>query len=192
MTLASKARKLTQAELWAEARERFGADSRDWAFECPGCGDVATAREFIAAAALGASLVGQECIGRQLGALDKTGKPYTGRGCDWAAYGLFHGPWEVVMPGQDGQPEYSVWSFPLAPAPVQLVLSRGDKLTWSGVAVVVTRVARDGAWADLKCDDGAQQWTKRQRLPLPGLKRVEDPIPGCVCEDCAELVTSDG
>lgn len=35
---------------------------------------------------------------------------------DWATYGLFRGPWEIVMP--DGR---SVWSFPLADAPAEAV-----------------------------------------------------------------------
>lgn len=190
-SLASRVRKLTQAELTAEARERFGDDPRTYAFQCPHCDDIATIQEFIDAGDGARS--GQECIGRLLGALKKDAQPYKGRGCDWAAYGLFHGPWEIVMPAEDGKPERSAWSFPLAPAPSTLILAKGDKLTWSGVAVVVTRVAKDGAWADLKCDDGEQQWTKRQPLPLPnGSKRIEEPIPGCTCEDCDELVTSDG
>jgi hypothetical protein len=187
-TLASKVRKLTQAELAAEAQERFGDDPIAWAFECPSCGDVATLKDFRDAGP-GASLVGQECIGRHLGALKK---PYSGRGCDWAAYGLFRGPWEVVLPAEGDKPEHSVWSFPLAPAP--LIVGKGDRLDWHGVAVVVMRVARDGSWADIRCDDGERQWTKRQPLPLPmpeGTKRVDEPIPGCTCEDCADLAGCD-
>lgn len=114
-------RKLTQAELVAEARDRFGDDALKWAFECPSCKDVATGEDFRNALKehprtgrdgepLPASaLLGQECIGRTLGALEEG---YTGRGCNWAAYGLFPGPWEIVLP--DGR---SVHGFPLAPAP---------------------------------------------------------------------------
>lgn len=35
------------------------------------------------------------------------------------------------------------------------------------VLVKVTRVARDGSWADLWCTDGHRTWGKRQPLPLP-------------------------
>ena len=53
-------------------------------------------------------------------------------------------------------------------------VEKGDRLDWSGVAVEVTRVARDGSWADVRCThpvDGT--WTKRQQLPLPaGTVRV--------------------
>lgn len=73
-----------------------------------------------------------------------------------------------------------------------LVLAKGEKLDWNGVTLTVTRAARDGAWADLKCFRGGREWTKRQRLPLPGLKRVDEPVPGCTCEDCDELAVSDG
>lgn len=114
----SKYRKLTHAELLAEAKERFGDDPLDIAFRCPRCGDVATIRDFPEDAR---NRAGQECIGRSIGAtrgeLSRDSKEVqrgqAERGCDWAAYGLFHGPWEIVM--DDGR---SVWGFPLADAPV--------------------------------------------------------------------------
>jgi len=116
-------RKLTQAELMAELQARFGPDPADWAFQCPVCGDAATAGDFAEALAArprekdgkpvaASDILGQECIGRTLGALSGEKGKYKGRGCDWAAYGLFRGPWEIVMP--DGK---SAWSFALAPAP---------------------------------------------------------------------------
>lgn len=110
-------RKLTQAELVAEATERFGDDPLKVAFECPNCGDVATIGDFPEGAR---SAAGQECIGRHRGALKgapttDSGRSIAERGCDWAAYGLFHGPWEIVMP--DG---HSAWGFPLAAAPAQV------------------------------------------------------------------------
>ncbi|MFJ8348952.1 VVA0879 family protein [Streptomyces sp. NPDC094153] len=124
-TKATPYRKLTQAELIAEARERFGNDPLQWAFLCPSCGDVATGQDFNVALAehprtnlhtnepvIASDIVGQECIGRTLGALDKGRRKYTGRGCDWAAYGLFAGPWEIALP--NGR---TVHAFPLAPAP---------------------------------------------------------------------------
>lgn len=103
-------RKLTQDELMAEATRLFGDDPKKFAFECPHCKDVATIQDFIDAGKPDAA--GQHCIGRELGALTK-GK-YDGRGCDWAAYGLFRGPWEIVLPAEGDRPERSVASFALA------------------------------------------------------------------------------
>lgn len=115
----SEYRKLTQAELVAEAEERFGKDWLDWAFTCPSCGDVATFRDFKQTGA-GAALCGQHCIGRHLGALNKhsnrPNRKKDRRGCDWTAYGLIRGPWEVVVPADEHGPERSIWSFPLATA----------------------------------------------------------------------------
>ncbi|MEU1496104.1 VVA0879 family protein [Streptomyces sp. NPDC005732] len=115
----SAPRTLTQAELWAEARERFGEHARDWAFQCPSCGDIATGTQF--AAALEAhprrhntfnrdvrftDVFGQECIGRTLG-------KGADRGCLFVAYGLIPGPWQVTVPDRD-KPMHC---FPLAPRP---------------------------------------------------------------------------
>lgn len=122
-------RKLTQAELFAELTERFGPDPLDWAFQCPSCGDVATGYDFRAALAehpgahrgervIATDIFGQECIGRTLGALDKDGPKYTGRGCNFAAYGFIPGPWAVELP--DGE---EMRIFPIAPAPAEA--SRG-------------------------------------------------------------------
>jgi hypothetical protein len=115
-------RTLTQAELITEATERFGTDPIKWAFVCPSCGDTATGEDFRAALVehprtnlranepvIASDVVGRECIGRTLGALSR--KSYKGRGCDWAAYGLFGGPWTITLP--DGR---SMHAFPLAPA----------------------------------------------------------------------------
>lgn len=106
-------RRWTQAELCDEARSRFGDDEKQWAFTCPNCGDIACAH-FLDLGAEPARL-GQECIGRQLGALKgrpttDSGRALAKRGCDWAAYGLFRGPWFVVLPGGTEVP-----SFRLAP-----------------------------------------------------------------------------
>lgn len=122
MSATTEPRTLTQAELLAEATERFGADPIKWAFACPTCGDIANGEDFREALAanprkhrtgaevIASDVVGQECIGRTLGALQKDTE-YTGRGCDWAAYGLFGGPWTISLP--DGR---SMHAFPLAPA----------------------------------------------------------------------------
>jgi len=106
-------RKLTQAELATEATERFGPDTATWAFQCPRCGDIAVAGHFPQGEE---GRIGQECVGRWRGALtgpanSDGGRAVAERGCDWTAYGLIRGPWEIVMP--DG---HSAWGFPLAPA----------------------------------------------------------------------------
>lgn len=108
--------KRTQDELVAELRARFGDDKRNWAFICPACGDVATLGD-IQDALFAAHrdenhllYVGRQCIGRILGALEKGN--YDGRGCDWAAFGLFRGPEFVIKPDGREMP-----SFAIAPAP---------------------------------------------------------------------------
>lgn len=114
---------LTQDELVTQARQRFGDHPQDWAFQCPSCGDAATGRDFANALeanpktrpdgepVLATDLLGQHCLGRELGALNTP--PTHTRGCDWAAYGpLIEGPWTVVMP--DGA---HIPAFPLAPTP---------------------------------------------------------------------------
>jgi hypothetical protein len=106
-------RTLTQAELVAEATAAFGDDSWKWAFRCPRCGDVATPQDFRDAGA-DPNRIGQECIGRHLGALTNwptkdAGRSLAPRGCDWAAYGLLRGPWLIELP--NGK---TAGSFPLA------------------------------------------------------------------------------
>jgi len=117
-------RELTQAELVKEATERFGGDPYGWAFQCPACGDVASGADFREALARKerknatvSDVLGQECIGRLLGALEggpskDGGRSRAERGCDWCAYGLFPAPWTVKLP--DGK---TISCFPLAPAP---------------------------------------------------------------------------
>lgn len=109
-------REITIDELIAEATARFGADPHDWAFVCPNCGDVATARDFEAIGA-DSSSIGQECIGRHFGVLHFATRRAEDRGCSWVAYGILLGPWDVVAPAKDGQPERRLWVFPLADAP---------------------------------------------------------------------------
>jgi len=113
----TKHRKLTQAELMAEAKERFGEDVMTWAFRCPSCGDVASLGDFKAADA-DPGLAGQECIGRILGALSKAIKKYKGRAFHSAAYGLCRGPSQIDLPPDGNKPVRSAWSFPLADAVV--------------------------------------------------------------------------
>ncbi|AWN05580.1 hypothetical protein SEA_JEFE_88 [Microbacterium phage Jefe] len=110
--------KRTQDELVAELRSRFGDNPQDWAFICPQCGDIARSADFKAALeasgrdGYGSDHLGQICVGRLLGALDKSPDPYTGRGCDWAAFGLFSGPEFVILPDGRERP-----CFAIAPAP---------------------------------------------------------------------------
>lgn len=107
-------RKLTQAELMVEARRRFGDDPMTFAFECPNCGDVATLAEWKALGDSGRA--GQDCIGR-VGDAKREAAGIARKGCDWAAYGLFRGPWEIVVAAEGDEPERSIWGFPLAGGP---------------------------------------------------------------------------
>ncbi|QDM55870.1 hypothetical protein SEA_MAGICMAN_53 [Gordonia phage MagicMan] len=110
--------KRTQSELADELERRFGADPKRWAFICPACKDVASAQDFTEALAAtnadrdAGQYLGQVCIGRLLGALKREQPPggYQGRGCDWAAFGLFRGPEFVIMPDGHEAPSF-------APAP---------------------------------------------------------------------------
>lgn len=106
---------MTRDELLELARQRFGNNPEDIAYVCPRCGDVATIGEFQKLAA--GSRAGSECIGRLLGALQGPRRPgrdgvvrgVAGRGCNWTAYGLFPGPWTIIVP-----PDIRVRSFALA------------------------------------------------------------------------------
>lgn len=100
--------RMTQKEMVDLAVARFGRDAMKWQFVCFHCGDVATPKDFQDAGA-DPGKIGQECIGRSLGAL--ANPSWKGRGCDFAAYGLIPGPWEIEMP--DGHVTYS---FKLAEA----------------------------------------------------------------------------
>lgn len=68
----------TREEWLAHARQLFGPHLIDWRFKCPHCGNIATGAEFLAAGAEPDDMA-KCCIGRFV----------TGRGCDWAAFGLF-------------------------------------------------------------------------------------------------------
>ncbi|WP_019060040.1 VVA0879 family protein [Streptomyces prunicolor] len=130
----SDSRTFTIDELWEEARARFGQDSLNWAFVCPGCKDVATGLDFRKAleerprelpngkVAQYSDFLSQECIGRTLGALSKG---YSGRGCKWAAYGLLPGPWQVIFPNLD-KPR-SCFALAPAPAPVSMAGAGGGE-----------------------------------------------------------------
>lgn len=128
MTDTFAPRTITQEQLVTEARERFGDDPLDWAFICPSCKDVANGHDFRKALeqnprknrdgqpVIASDIVGQECIGRTLGALsgsptDDGGRGRAERGCDWAAYGFIPAPWTITTPDK-----HEIRCFPLAPA----------------------------------------------------------------------------
>lgn len=121
MDVTGEHKTMTREEMLCEARRRFGDDPADFAFVCPRCGDVATVREFQKLAA--GSRAGSECIGRLLGALQGSRHPdrngivrgVATRGCNWTAYGLFPGPWTIIV-----NPDVPVRSFALAPATLTL------------------------------------------------------------------------
>ena len=138
MSAFPETKRMTQDEMVRELTRRFGPSPNNWAFVCPMCGDVATGADWKSALvdrgikekdgtpANASDYLGQECIGRVLGALSgsvEDGQKYSGRGCDWCAYGLFRGPWFIVLP--DGR---EVGSFPTAPG-VDAVVEVGDRET---------------------------------------------------------------
>lgn len=125
--MAFETKRMTQDEMVAELTRRFGPSPADWAFQCPMCGDIASGADWKKALAErgltakdgtpanAADYMGQECIGRVLGALSgsvEDGQKYKGRGCDWCAYGLFRGPWFIIT--SNGR---EIASFPFAPEP---------------------------------------------------------------------------
>lgn len=123
LTVTGHALELSQEDLLSLLIERFGKNVYDWAFQCPSCKDVATGQDFKDALTTSpitrkdgtevtaSDLLGQQCIGRTLGVLDGPAEEWQGRGCDWAAHGLFRGPVRVTLP--DGG---EVYSFPVAEA----------------------------------------------------------------------------
>ncbi len=84
-------KKYTQEEWRMEGRKRFGLDFENWKFKCPKCGNVASGAEFKEAGAE-PNAIYSECIGRYV----------KGKGCDWAAYGLF----DICTVHVDGVPVF--------------------------------------------------------------------------------------
>lgn len=106
----------TQEEWEAEGTRLFGEDMTHWRFRCPRCGIVMSVarvrnepeRFDREALRMRGYALEQECIGRYL----------PGIGCDWAAYGLFHGP---VFVGPDKTPifDFDRHTGPIAEGPEQ-------------------------------------------------------------------------
>lgn len=108
---------IEHAEWEALGVKLFGPDKAAWAFECPMCHNVASIE---LAKAKWPALRGRgwqpwaECIGRYIEAKEA---------CDWAAYGLFRGPIQVIgvpsaLEGEtegDGEAEPAhTWAFDFA------------------------------------------------------------------------------
>lgn len=117
---------LTRDEFNTTLENRFGENPARWAFKCPACGDIATGQDFRQALKdhprknrhtggemIASDIMGQECIGRTLGALEGPAKDWNGRGCDWCAYGLFAGPDFIEVPNEYGTTT-KVPCFPIA------------------------------------------------------------------------------
>jgi hypothetical protein len=77
----------TWAEWHAEARRRFGDDSRHWAFVCPSCGYVQSVQDYHDASAP-ESAIAFSCVGRWTGATQKIFSKKGGP-CNYAGGGLF-------------------------------------------------------------------------------------------------------
>jgi len=93
---------MTYEEWMAEGRRRFGKEFKDWKFECPVCGNIATVSDYQKYADHGAdpNSATCECIGRYQGI---RGFQKKGEGpCDYASYGLFRIP-GVIVKMEDGK-----------------------------------------------------------------------------------------
>ena len=82
--------RMTHDEWRKEAIRRFGPNIEDWKFVCPGCGNIASGRDFKDVGAEPNSMY-QECIGRYRGGIRWANKKKNQKGpCDYAGYGLFN------------------------------------------------------------------------------------------------------
>ncbi|GAA4124634.1 hypothetical protein GCM10022215_32460 [Nocardioides fonticola] len=133
----------TAEELVDTMIARFGRDEDTWSFTCPSCGDRATLVDFRRALAehprtrsgtpvAAEDIHGQECIGRTLGALNRTDESQArlrnqgkARGCTWAAYGLIPGPNFLIRP--DGR-RVPMFAPSTVLAPVETVVPTGGVL----------------------------------------------------------------
>ena len=89
---------------WREkGRSLFGEDYEQWKFVCPACKRVSTVSEYREHVKYTFTLnaAAQNCLGRYTGGRKGLHK------CDWAAYGLFHGPSFV----KDGDKNVAIFMF---------------------------------------------------------------------------------
>lgn len=91
MTENERGKFYTREEWVAEGERLFGTDYTKYRFKCPNCGNIATGQEF-KDAGLDPNDMYCECIGRHI----------PGKGCNWAAYGLF----DICKVHVDGQPVF--------------------------------------------------------------------------------------
>ena len=105
-------REMTRDEWLAEGERLFGKDVEKWRVRCPMCGKVSTVKEFKDAGASGPDCAFVECIGRYTGKGTPPEKP-DGKGCNWAAYGLFGIPRDdkIIVTFEDGN---KMSAFPFA------------------------------------------------------------------------------
>lgn len=93
---------MSEADWRQVGKDLYGDDVMSWEFICPSCGIVLSYNKFLDRRA---EITGQgwepttECIGRYLPDV----------GCDWAAFGLFSGPRELV--NEDGSHRSYVFYF---------------------------------------------------------------------------------
>lgn len=92
---------MTAAEWYALGEKLFGSEV-NWRFTCPHCSNVmslekarALPAEQLARLRSGKWSIESECIGR-----------YVAAGCNWAAYGLFSGPFFVTRPNGKRTPVF--------------------------------------------------------------------------------------
>jgi len=65
--------------------------------------------------------------------------------------------------------------------------ARGDVYLWNeSVRAEITRIAKDGSWADLRCTTflNPDSWNKRQKIPFPAsFVRVDPDAPMGIMPD---------
>lgn len=122
-------RTITQEELVAEMRQRFGDNARQWKFVCPMCKTVQCADDFFATGKFQPGTgevnkyLGFSCIGRFTGAgAPRSGTP-PGRGCNWTLGGLLQiHELEIILPDGKRSPAFEIAE---APTPVAAVAEKG-------------------------------------------------------------------
>lgn len=107
--IASDPQTMTQKEWLALAWLLFKTtDKMEWAFICPRCDKTWTIREF-ASTGVDPDRSYQQCIGRDAACKRKEANLPKGM-CDWAAFGLFRGPWLITVEG-DGEKPHETPAF---------------------------------------------------------------------------------